>query len=373
MEPAARRWAVVSVVVAVLLTLPAAVGAVPVDDSDVDLETLLGRVRTSEGVAYSGYGEARGDLVLPDVDALGDLPGLISGTTRLRAWWRGPEDFRIDALTLVGEVGTVADAAGTWTWVSADRGATLVRGEVDVRLPRGADLLAPALGARLSRSHDVRVSSLSSRRVAGVDAAGLRLEPAHPRSTTVAHADVWAEPRSGLPLLVEVHAVDVDEPALTSLLLDLELSPPPAERTAFRPPPGASVTVTDAPDIAAAADRFAPFALPDELAGLPRRLRVDDAGQGVATYGDGFTTLAVVPLRDDTARGLLRQLADRDASAGGRPQEAEIGTALLQGLVARRGDRAYLLAGTVPQPLLRQALAELVASPPPLRDSEVSG
>jgi hypothetical protein len=357
--------------VAALTALPAAVGALPVDDIDVDAATLLARVQTSDDVAYSAYGEARGDLVLPDVDALGDLPDLISGTTRLRAWWRGRDDFRVDALTLVGEVDVITAPGGTWMWVSADRAATLVRGDVDVRLPRGADLLPPALGARLSRAAAVQATRLPARRVAGVDAAGLRLVPTDPASTTVERVDLWAEPETGLPLRVEVHAVGVEDAALTSLLLDLSLSAPNAERTTFTPPPDATVTVTDAPDVAAVADRFAPFALPAELAGLPRRQRVDDVGEGVASYGDGLTVLTVVPLPLDAARGLVRELADRDRVTGQGPDEAQIATALLQGLVARRGDRAYLLVGTVRQPVLRQALAALAAAPPPVRPDAV--
>lgn len=351
---------------ALLAALPSAVGRLPSSAPDVDPAALLERVRASDDVGYTGYGEARGDLVLPDVDALGDLPDLISGTTRLRAAWRGPADFRVDMLTLVGERDVVTDPRGTWTWDSADRLATLVEGELDVRLPRGADLLAPALGARLARSEGLIASALPSRRVAGRAAAGLRLQPESPGSTTIARVDLWAEPGTGLPLRVELHGLGegvADAPAaLTSLLLDLELGAPPADRTVFSPPARARVETVQAPDLAAASDRFAPFALPATLAGLPRRARVDDLGAGVATYGDGLSALTLVPLDGATSNRLLEQLP-REPGTG----DAEISTALLQGLVARRGDRAYLLVGTVPQRLLRSGLAQLAAVPPPLR------
>lgn len=355
----------VGALTAALAGTPALVQALPVDDTDVDTATLLERVRASDSVGWSGYGEARGDLVLPDVEQLGDLPELISGTTRLRAWWRGPDAFRVDALSLVGETDVAVSGPLTWTWVSADRAVTLVRGELDVRLPRGADLLAPALGARLARSEGVTAQRLPPRRVAGVDAAGLRLLPADPQTTTVERVDLWAEPATGLPLRVELHPVDRDDAALTSLLLDLDLSVPPLARMRFRPPPGAGVDVVEAPDLAALADRYAPFQLPTTLAGLPRRQRVDDLGDGVGTYGDGFTALTVVPLEAPTLGGLLRGLQDDDDP----PDEATFSTALLQGLVARDGDRAYLLVGTVPERVLRSALAQLRASPPPLRPS----
>jgi hypothetical protein len=300
--------------------------------------------------------------VLPDVAALEDLPELISGTTRLRAWWRGPAQFRIDALALAGETDVFVDGNDTWTWESGDRVATRLLGDVDVRLPRAADLIAPALGARLARSAALVVQARPARRIAGVDAAGLRLRPADPSLTTVNRIDLWVEPTTGLALLVEVHARGGAGAALTSVLLDLDLTPPAASRTRFVPPPDARVDVVDTPDIASAADRFSPFLLPPTLAGLPRRT---DTGEqrGVATYGEGLTALTVVPLRRRTASRMLRGLQGGEATSS----EAEISTALVQGRVVRDWRRAYLLLGTVPQNVLSTALAELRREPPPRR------
>ena len=355
------RWAVVAGLTAVLSSVPALVQALPVDDVDVDAVTLLERVRQSDTVAWSGYGEARGDLVLPDVSELEDIPELISGTTRLRAWWRGRDQYRVDALSLVGETDVAVNGLITWTWDSADRLATVTTSVVAVRLPRGADLLAPALAARLARSDAVVAEELPSRRVAGVDAAGLRLLPAEPRTTNVEHVDLWVEPETGLGLRVELHARDVDDAALTSVLLDLDTSTPSEEQIRFRPPPDARVESVEAPDLASAAARYAPFRLPAEIAGLRRQDRVDGFGEGVGTYGEGFTALTVVPLEGRTAAGLLDTLRDDDDPPG----EAEFSTALLQGRVARYGERAYLVVGTVPQAVLRSALAQLRVSPPP--------
>ena len=359
------RWCVALGLVAVLVSLPSAVGAWPAQEPSVGAATLLERVRASDSVAWSGYGEARGDLVLPDVGALEDLPELISGTTRLRAWWRGPAQFRVDALSLTDETDVVVDGATTWTWDSGDRVATLLRGDPAVRLPRAADLLAPALAARLARSEALVEQGRPARRLAGVDAAGLRLRPADPSRTTVDRIDLWVEPATGVALRVEVHARGGTRPALTSVLLDLDLSAPPASRTRFSPPPGARVEVDAELDVAAAADRFAPFLLPTALAGLPRRTDVGDQ-RGVATYGRGLTALTVVPLRRRTAGRLLRELDGEAAHAAG---EASISSALVQGRVARDRRRAYLLLGTVPQDLLTAALDDLRRDPPPRRSS----
>ena len=351
----------VAAVVAVLAALPSLAGALPVGSPELTPEQLLAKVRASDGVAWSGYGESRGRLVLPDVRELGELPGLVGGTTRTRAWWRAPDDWRVDALTLVGEVDTTRDVDGGWTWNSADRRALRIVGELDVRLPAAADLMAPALGHRLAGTQDVALTALPARRVAGRTAAGVRLAPRDPERTTVRWVDLWAEPESGLPLRVEVHAVGEREPALTAVLLDLEVGAPPAARTAFDPPAEATVTVGDAPDIAALADRFAPFVLPRELAGLPRRARSAlSTGGGVGTYGDGFTALAVVPLPPDVGRGVIARIDDDEDGT-----TARVSTPLVNGLVALgRPDRAYLLVGTVPDELLTRALVQLRASPP---------
>lgn len=359
------RWCVALSLVGVLISLPSAVGAWPAQEPSVGAATLLARVRVSDEAAWSGYGEVRGDLVLPDVPALEDLPELISGRTRLRAWWRGPAQFRVDALSLANESDVVVSGGATWTWESGDRIATLLRGDADVRLPRAADLVAPALGARLARSAALVVEARPARRLAGRDAAGLRLRPADPSLTTVDRIDLWVEPATGLALRVEVHARGGEGAALTSVLLDVDLSAPPASRTRFAPPPDARVDAVVAPDIAAAADRFSPYRLPATVAGLPRRTDAGDQ-RGVATYGSGLTALTVVPLRWRSAGRLLRALEGDVAIVSG---EAEISTALVQGRVTRDASRGYLLIGTVPQDVISTALSELRRHPPARRTS----
>ncbi len=356
------RWAVLALGVSLLVLLPTLASALPVRTTTLSAQELLRRVRASGAVGWSGYGESRGALVLPDVRELSDLPSLVGGTTRARAWWRGTRDWRVDALSLVGETDTTRDPDGGWTWQSADRRAVRVVGELDVRLPTAADLLAPALGRRLAGTPDVDASRLPGRRVAGRSTDGLRLVPRDPASTTVRSVDLWADPVNGLPLRVEVNAEGADEPQLVALLLDLDLHRPPAERTRFSRPVGAAVTVGEAPDIAALADRFAPYLLPDELAGLPRRSRSAlSTGGGVGTYGDGFTVLALVPVPGNLARRVIERVDPQDDDRTGA-----VSTPLVNALIGegRRG-RAYVLVGTVPQARLVLALAQLRAAPPP--------
>ncbi len=362
MRTARGRWAVVAALVAGLVSLPSLAGALPADRSTLRPEQLLERVRASDGVGWSGYGTSRGTLVVPDVRELSDLPGLVGETTRARAWWRGPDDWRVDQLTAVGERDTTRDASGGWTWDSEDRRAVRLEGALDLRLPAAADLLAPVLGHRLAGTTDVEISALPPRRVAGRSADGLRLVPRDPALTTVRSVDLWAEPRTGLVLALEVRT-SAATPSLTSTLLDLDLATPPGSLTSFPVLPGAVVGA--APDIAEAADRFAPYALPDVLAGLPRRDRSPlGTGSGVGTYGDGLAAFALVPLPTDLGQRLLRRVDPDDDD-----RTAEISTPLVNAVVARAGrGRAYLLVGLVPQDRLARALLQLRAAPPPRTD-----
>lgn len=351
--------------VAALIALPSLAGALPVRGTDATAEQLVAKVRASTDVGWSGYAESRGSLVLPDVRELSQLPGLLGGATRARAWWRGPDDWRVDALSLVAETDTTRDATGGWTWDSADRRATRVEGELDVRLPVPADLLAPVLGHRLAGTADVELRRLPARRVAGRGADGLRLTPRDPAATTISSVDLWVEPETGLVLHVEVRGADQDEPSLSSTVLDLDLTAPPPERTRFVPPDDVVPLVATAPDLAALADRFAPYRLPGVLNGLPR----GDRGpvgrlRGVATYGDGFTALALVPIPQDLAHRVIDRVDEQDTD-----DIASISTPLVHALVGvgQRG-RAYLLVGTVPVERLEAALTQLIDDPPPRVD-----
>lgn len=341
------RWAAVGVAVALLVSVPALAGARPVQDTGASAEQLRDLVRASDQVGWSGYAESRGALALPDVDELGDLGELFGGTTRSRTWWRAPDDWRVDRLDLAGEVDVARAGNVTTTWTSADRRADVLSGLVSLRLPQAVDLLAPVLGRRLAGTPGAEVSRLPARRVAGVDAPGLRVTAADPTATTVEAVDLWVEPDTGLPLRVEVRAGG--QTVLTSLLLDLTQETPPAERTRFRAPPDATVVVDEVPDLVAALDRFAPYVLPTALAGSARSDVGLGTGAGVGTYGQGLASFVVTPLPGDVADRLLRAL----------PDDGILRTPLVNAVVGRDGRRTWLLAGTVPVLQLQRGLAVL--------------
>lgn len=358
--------------VAVLLATPPALAALPAADRpEVTAEELIEDVRASARVAHSGTAESRGRLDLPDVRRLGDLVALLGGTTRTRVWYAQPEVWRVEEQRPTGDRATYRDPAGTWTWDSSDGTAVRVRGTPPVRLPRPADLGPAELGRRLVGAVDGATAvRTDARRVAGRTGLGLALVAQDPR-TLVERVDLWVDGGTGLPLRVEVTARGQSGPTAESAWLDLEPAPPPAEVLDFRLPPSVLPSVSEAPDVAALVDRFAPFELPDALAGLTRTDTPGVGGRGGAgTYGDGFSSFVVLPLPRDIARQTSRSL-----DGAGRVREVDLrgrrglalDTPLLSALVVREADRAYLLAGTVVPPVLEQAALELVLAPPPFR------
>jgi hypothetical protein len=206
------------------------------------------------------------------------------------------------------------------------------------------------------------VGRLPARRVAGVDAPGLRLHPDDPQ-TTISRVDVWVGPGTGLPLRVEVYGAGQRRPALQTAFLDFEPRAPDPATTRFDPPPGADISAVEPEDLAARIDQFAPVRPPAELAGYPLRRRVEGVG-AIGTYGQGVTVLAVVPLAGRFTRPLRDALADtpgiRDLDSG---LLLSIGPLTL--LLSNRelDGRAWLLAGTVTADTLQRAAAEIAVAP----------
>jgi hypothetical protein len=351
------RWVVVGGGVGVLVALPVVVRVVPVPDQAVSAVGLLDRVKASATVPYQGVAESRGRIGLPDVPRAGRVVALLGETTRMRAWVAGPRWWRADELTPVGERDLYRDRWGTWSWDSGERRAVATAGEgAAVRFARPADLLPPELGRRVAAAAEPgEVARIAPRRVAGVAAPGLRITPRSP-DTTVARADLWVEPATGLPVRVELTARGASGPILTSAFLDLRLQAPDPGLLRFSVPEDAEVQSDDSPDVAGAIDRFSPFVLPDLLAGQPRRTQV---ARAASTYGRGFDLVAALafPARlTPRTREFLGKVPTRTGPWG---TASVVATPLLNGMVFERDGVAYALAGTVTQPVLERAAAEL--------------
>ena len=229
----------------------------------------------------------------------------------------------------------------------------------EVRLPDASDLLPSTLGRLLLEERDPRICPrLPARRIAGVDTAGLRLEPSDGASR-IARIDLWAEPETGLPLAVEAYGIADRRPALSTTVTAVDFRAPSIGSTAFDPAPSVELAYEDAVDVAAAANAFAPFDLPVRLAGLGARGGEDPGAVGV--YGLGPTSLIAVPLRREVARPLRSQLRDSAAA-----QESDLGIQVAAGpigllLTRRSQEGSFLLAGTVTEATLERAATELLS------------
>ncbi|MGI8645809.1 MAG: hypothetical protein ACR2JD_05775 [Nocardioides sp.] len=361
---AVHRWCLVALGVLLIVGVPMAVRAIPPGDSDLGATELLALVTASQDEAYSGYVETDGQLQLAVSDRFTDVGTLFGERSRLRVWWRGERDWRVDKLVAQGETDLVHSSGFTTEWSYESSRATMSQ-DTDIRLPRTSDLVPPVLGERLLRDVDnEELSRLPTRRVAGVAAPGLRLTPASEQAS-IGRVDLWADPRTGIPLRIEVYADGAANPSFTSTFREFSASTPAASTTAYRPTADTDQRFDDVLDIADAANQYAPFVPPDSVAGLPKTSASDGA---VGLYGAGVTQVLAVPLRGREAGPLREQLR---VTPGVRQVPA--GTVVMVGPlgVLRTGtdeDGGWLIAGTVTEPTLVQAAADLAAGTRYLED-----
>ena len=363
---ATRRWCIVALGVASLCFAPLAIArARPVGSSPISAAALLAKARGSTPVAYSGYVESLGTLALPLTDRFTDLADLFGQRTRMRVWWRGADDWRVDKLAPTGETDLFHDGVGTTSWDYEANRATRT-GPAVIRLPQTSDLLPPNLARQLlagARADEVR--RLDSVPVAGVSAPGLRLTP-HDARSSIARVDIWLEPRTGLPLKVAVYAARARNAAVTSSFDSVSLAVPSAADTTFTLAPGARSRFEDVVDIAAAANAYAPVVAPPTLAGLTRR---SDLTSAVGVYGRGATQMIAIPLIDRVAVPLRAQLDITPGATAGAAGVRLAAAPLNLLLTTDTFDRhAWLLAGTVTAQTLASAGAEIATTQQVLGD-----
>ena len=95
------------------------------------------------------------------------------------------------------------------------------------------------------------------RRIAGIDAAGLRIDITDDRST-LRQVDVWVDPATRVTLAAEVYGDGADRPALTTTFTTFSGDRPGDDVTRFRPRRNVAVSRERVLDIADAANQFAP-------------------------------------------------------------------------------------------------------------------
>jgi hypothetical protein len=349
--------------VGLVCALPAIIGAWPVPASSLSAAALRARILRSADMPYQGYTESNVDLDLPSLPDLGDVSSLLDGITDQYAWYRSSDQWRADVITETGETDTYQTSQGTFQWSYSANLLTHIVGAQPVRLPQASDLLPPALALRLLgfASSATRISRLPSQRVAGVDAAGLRLSPDDPQ-TTIGAVDIWADPASGLPVEVDIIGQGSSQPVLVTRFLELSQSRPSLAVVTPDPAPGVGRTTTQLPDISGVLNRFG-AALPGQIAGM-NRVPAPSGLDDVAAYGSGFSRFAVLPLPNRVGQSALN--AAEDAGAGGIDLSggngALIETPLLTVLLAQSqsGGPVYLLTGAVTPTLMIRAGQDLL-------------
>jgi hypothetical protein len=341
---------------ALLAALPPIIARIPAAESGVGAAELLRKIVGSENVSYQGVAESDSRFRFPDFRRAQRLVELFGEKTTMRVWRLDQFRWRVDELDPIGERGTYSDESGLWLWNSGRRAGTRIEGHADVRFARAADLVPSELGRRLAVAAAPREASrLPARRIAGVHAAGLRLTP-HSPNTTVERIDLGADPRTGVPVAVEItpRAGDV---TISSRFLDIDFKRPSRAVLAFELPGDATHNHAEVEDFANAVDRYSPFLLPNRLSSLPRRTSI---ARAAATYGSGFDLVATLvlnarfaPFRSDE----LEQVPEVSGTFGtGRLLE----TQLLNGLYVERSGVVYIVAGTVTPELLLEVADDLV-------------
>jgi hypothetical protein len=312
-----RRWLLVAVGAAVLLALPAAVAALPARVPTISADTLAARIAASASQSYSGYAVSHGSVNLPSLPALSDVTGLFTGDTSLRIWYGSARRWRVDTVTTAGERDVYQTINGQTIWDSGQNLFTTILGDAPVRLPRGSDLAPPDLARRLlAAANQTRAGggapatrgTLPARRIAGVAAAGLRLTPTDPH-TTVGRIDIWADPRTGLPLEVDVTPRGAATPVLTSRLLDVRIGPVPDSATEVPTVPvdaGIGEATTTNPDVLNALSNLGLGPLPDHLAGLARTNTGLGGLIGIGAYGTGLSQILAASIPGRTGFSAFR-------------------------------------------------------------------
>ena len=351
------RWVVVALGVVVLVVLPAAVDALPVQRSSVGADQLVAKIKASDGQPYHGYAEGHGGLRLPELPGAADLSTLTSDTSRIRVWYESPDRWRTDLLYSGGERDRYRTPEGTWTWDSGTHRAVFVEGETQLRLPIPVDITPPDLGRRIiAAAQPDEITSIGARRVAGHDADGIRIRPST-KDSTIDHIDVWADPATGLPLRVEVLAKGRSAPSLETGFLELDQQAADPSLVSFTPPASARTRSRGSNDLdlVQAIERYSETKLPDSIAGLPRRTAVANAA---ATYGDGFDVVGVLALPQEFVTDTLRALSTSKRPWG--QTVALVQTPLVNGMIFVVRDTAFIIGGPVSVKALDRVAADIV-------------
>ena len=343
------------------------IAALPLSVPAVSAAQLRDRILAAQRLPFAGYAESDAAFGLPAFPAFSNVTPLLDGVTRMRVWQASPARWRVDTLSDAGENDTYQAGEATYVWNSGQQLLTVIAGRQVVRLPRSADLTPEALSVRLidGAGPAARLRPLAPRRVAGQNAAGIAVIPASPEST-IARADIWASPATGLPLLVEVFGRGAATPALTSEFLQVSPWRPDDAVLTPRRGTGTGFTATTPASFSQVLRNLDYAVLPPLLGGLARQPSPLGFGQ-IGVYGGGLASFAVLTFHPGTGGQLLTDAL----SAGAAPLSLPDGTgavasAPLLSLALVHPDTSpdtFLLVGLVSKDTLERAAEVLAAKP----------
>ncbi|HEX4832900.1 MAG TPA: hypothetical protein VH478_17600 [Trebonia sp.] len=359
------RWLAVLTGVAVLCCFPVLASALPARVPSLTPQQLENRILGSQRLSFSGYAESNATFGLPSLPAFSSVTSLLDGVTRMRVWQAAPDRWRVDTLSDAGEDDTYQAGTGTFAWDSGEQLLTGIYGTQSIRLPRAADLVPSALAIRIisEAGPNAKLSIVPARRVAGQSAAGLEITPASPQST-IARADVWAAPGTGLPLLVEVFDRTSAQPALETQFL--QAGPWTANAGVLTPRrgPGTGFTATTPGDFTNVLKGLDDAVFPESLAGFARQ---ESPVPQIGVYGSGLTAFAVLAFGRGTGFQLLNDAmqagAARLAYADGFGAVASAPLVNLVLVHRHHSPDTFLLVGLVSKAALEHAGAVLAATP----------
>lgn len=353
------RWAVVAAGVLLLCSVPVVRASWPVPSQDIGAAELRARILSSADTPFEGLVDTRGGLRLPDLGRLDDEVAPFRQTSRVRVWYAAPDRWRADELLVGGERGVYREPTRLWLWDSGRRRIVESPRSDDepLRIPRLMDLTPPELGRRLLDTADGEtITSIAARRVAGRVAAGLRITTTDP-TVTIDTVDLWADPATGLVLAVEIDTGGT-APVLETSFVEVHLRTPSADTLQFDPDEvGVPVRQATTVDPIETASGLSFVDLPDRLGGLPRR---NDPAAGLATYGDGLTTVSLLVVPQGALGRRISALPRTERPWGG--DAALVETSLVNIQITDVAGLQVVLAGTVTVAELDRIAGALVAS-----------
>ncbi|MDF3051819.1 MAG: hypothetical protein K0R87_3457, partial [Pseudonocardia sp.] len=111
-----RRWLLVAAGAFGVVVAAPALDALPAPADSAVPEALRRKILDSVTQPWVGLAESTGRVALPELPALESTTALFTGVTRIRGLVAGPDRWRVDELTPVGERDTYRLGSREFVW-----------------------------------------------------------------------------------------------------------------------------------------------------------------------------------------------------------------------------------------------------------------